>query len=223
MLTLAKRQLRQIVDALKPAMDEEVSLVGLEPSCMAVFRDELVNLLPEDEDAQRLSRQSFFLSEFLVREGFEPPTLARKAVVHGHCHHKAIARMTNEEKLLAGLGLDFEILDSGCCGLAGSFGYEADHYDISMQIGERMLLPAVRAAAESTLVIADGFSCRQQIAHATDRRALHIAQVLQIALRGGEVGEERPEDAQGSRAGAVVAGLSLLLAGGLLLRGLKRL
>jgi FAD/FMN-containing dehydrogenase/Fe-S oxidoreductase len=223
MLTLAKRQLRQIIDALKPAIDEEVSLVGLEPSCMAVFRDELVNLLPEDEDAQRLSRQSFFLSEFLVREGFEPPTLDRKAVVHGHCHHKAIAKMTSEEKLLAGLGLDFQILDSGCCGLAGSFGYEADHYDISMQIGERMLLPAVRAAAESTLVIADGFSCRQQIAHATDRRALHIAQVLQIALRDGDVSEEKPEDAGGSRAGAVVAGVSLLLAGGLLLRGLKRL
>ena len=223
MLTLAKRQLRQIVDALKPVIDEEVSLVGLEPSCLAVFRDELVNLLPEDEDAQRLSRQSFLLSEFLVREGFEPPTLDRKAVVHGHCHHKAIAKMTNEEKLLAGLGLDFEILDSGCCGLAGSFGYEADHYDISMQIGERMLLPAVRAAAESTLVIADGFSCRQQIAHATDRRALHIAQVLQIALRGGDISEEKPEDAGGSRAGPVVAGVSLLLAGGLLLRGLKRL
>jgi Fe-S oxidoreductase len=88
----------------------------------------------------------------------------------------------NEETLLAGLGLDFEILDSGCCGLAGSFGYEADHYGISMQIGERALLPAVRAAAADTLVVADGFSCRQQIVHATGRRALHIAQLLQIAL-----------------------------------------
>jgi Fe-S oxidoreductase len=182
MLTFAKRQLRQIIEALRSALREGVSIVGLEPSCVAVFRDELINLFPEEEDAQRLSRQSFFLTEFLVREGFEPPTLPRKAIVHGHCHHKAIAKMTNEETLLAGLGLDFEILDSGCCGLAGSFGYEADHYGISMQIGERALLPAVRAAAADTLVVADGFSCRQQIVHATGRRALHIAQLLQIAL-----------------------------------------
>jgi FAD/FMN-containing dehydrogenase/Fe-S oxidoreductase len=182
MLTFAKRQLRQIIEALRSALREGVSVVGLEPSCVAVFRDELINLFPEDEDAQRLSRQSFFLTEFLVREGFEPPTLPRRAIVHGHCHHKAIAKMTNEETLLAGLGLDFEILDSGCCGLAGSFGYEADHYGISMQIGERVLLPAVRAAAADTLVVADGFSCRQQIVHATGRRALHIAQLLQIAL-----------------------------------------
>jgi Fe-S oxidoreductase len=136
-----------------------------------------------DEDAQRLSRQSFFLTEFLVREGYEPPTLAGQAVVHGHCHHKAIAKMTNEEQLFAALGLDFEILDSGCCGLAGSFGYEAEHYDISMQIGERMLLPAVRGAGDDTLVVADGFSCRQQIAHGTGRRALHVAEVLDPALR----------------------------------------
>jgi FAD/FMN-containing dehydrogenase/Fe-S oxidoreductase len=190
MLTFAKRQLRQIIEALRSALREGVSVVGLEPSCVAVFRDELINLFPEDEDAQRLSRQSFFLTEFLVREGFEPPTLPRKAIVHGHCHHKAIAKMTNEETLLAGLGLDFEILDSGCCGLAGSFGYEADHYGISMQIGERALLPAVRAAAADTLVVADGFSCRQQIVHATGRRALHIAQLLQIALHAnGQTGE----------------------------------
>jgi FAD/FMN-containing dehydrogenase/Fe-S oxidoreductase len=183
MLKRAKRQLRRILDALRPALADGVALVALEPSCVAVFRDELVNLFPDDEDAQRLSRQSFFLSEFLVREGFEPPKLAGRAIVHGHCHHKAIAKMTSEEALLGKLGLDFEILDSGCCGLAGSFGYEADHYDISMKIGERMLLPAVRAAPEATLVVADGFSCREQIAHATDRRAVHLAEVLQMALR----------------------------------------
>jgi Fe-S oxidoreductase len=196
MLKLAKRQLRQILEALRPTLRADVPVVGLEPSCVAVFRDELVNLLPEDEDAQRLSRQSFFLSEFLVREGAELPKLARKAIVHGHCHHKAIAKMTNEEKLLAGLGLEFEILDSGCCGLAGSFGYEADHYDISMQIGERALLPAVRAVDPDTLVVADGFSCRQQIAHATGRRALHTAEVLQQALREAMPAGARPAPAR---------------------------
>jgi Fe-S oxidoreductase len=196
MLKLAKRQLHQILEALRPALRAGVPVVGLEPSCVAVFRDELVNLLPEDEDAQRLSRQAFFLSEFLVREGAELPKLARKAIVHGHCHHKAIAKMASEEKLLAALGLDFEILDSGCCGLAGSFGYEADHYDISMQIGERALLPAVRAADADTLVVADGFSCRQQIAHATGRRALHTAEVLQQALREATPAGARPAPAR---------------------------
>jgi Fe-S oxidoreductase len=135
--------------------------------------------------------------------------------VHGHCHHKAIAKMTSEDALLGKIGLDFEILDSGCCGLAGSFGYEADHYDISMKIGERMLLPAVRAAAEDTLVVADGFSCREQIAHATDRRALHLAQVLQLALRGDVEAPEAP-DAGRSRAGAAVAGAAVLACGALL-------
>jgi FAD/FMN-containing dehydrogenase/Fe-S oxidoreductase len=183
MLKVAKRQLGRILTTLRPAVEADVPLVGLEPSCVAVFRDELVNLFPDDEDAQRLSRQSFFLSEFLVREGYEPLKLTGRAIVHGHCHHKALAKMTNEETLLGKLGLDYEVLDSGCCGLAGSFGYEADHYDISMQIGERVLLPAVRAAGKDALVIADGFSCRQQIAHATGRRALHVAEVLEMALR----------------------------------------
>jgi FAD/FMN-containing dehydrogenase/Fe-S oxidoreductase len=183
MLGLAERRLRRILEALEPQLAADVPLVGLEPSCVAVFRDELVNLLPDDERARQLSRQAFFLSEFLEREGYDPPPLRRKAVLHGHCHEKAIARMTSAEALLAGMGLEFESLDSGCCGLAGSFGYEAGHYDISMRIGERVLLPRVRATGPDTLVVADGFSCRQQIAHGTNRRALHLAEVLQLALR----------------------------------------
>jgi FAD/FMN-containing dehydrogenase/Fe-S oxidoreductase len=183
MLALAKRRLRRILEALEPQLAVNVPLVGLEPSCVAVFRDELVNLFPDDERARRLSGQAFFLSEFLEREGYHPPPLRRKAVLHGHCHEKAIARMTSAEALLAGMGLELESLDSGCCGLAGSFGYEAGHYDISMRIGERVLLPRVRATGPDTLVVADGFSCRQQIAHGTDRRALHLAEVLQLALR----------------------------------------
>jgi Fe-S oxidoreductase len=108
--------------------------------------------------------------------------------VHGHCHHKSLLKMTDVEQLLARVGLDFETLDSGCCGLAGSFGYEAEHYRISMQIGERVLLPAVRAAPPDAFIVADGFSCREQIAHATGRRALHLAEVLQLALRDGTGG-----------------------------------
>jgi FAD/FMN-containing dehydrogenase/Fe-S oxidoreductase len=183
MLRVAKRQLRQILDALREPIAAGVPVVGLEPSCVAVFRDELVNLFPDDPLATRLSEHTFFLAEFLERERYEPPRLARTAVVHGHCHHKSLMRMADVEPLLARAGIDCEPLDSGCCGLAGSFGYEAEHYDISIQIGERVLLPAVRNAPADALVVADGFSCREQIAHATGRRALHLAEVLQLALR----------------------------------------
>jgi Fe-S oxidoreductase len=155
---------------------------------VAVFRDELPSLFPHDQDAQRLKQQTFLLSEFLVQkaEGYQPPQLRRKAVVHGHCHHKAIMGMKDEETLLSRLGLDFTVLDSGCCGMAGSFGFErGDRYDVSIKCGERVLLPAVRDAAKETLVIADGFSCREQIAQMTDRHALHPAQVIQMALHEG--------------------------------------
>jgi Fe-S oxidoreductase len=196
MLRLAKRWLQQILDELRPTIADGVPLVGLEPSCLAVFRDELPNLLPHDEDARRLSGQAFLLSEFLERkvDGWRPPSLARKALVHGHCHHKALMKLDDEESVLEKLGLDFEVVDSGCCGLAGSFGYHAgEHYDVSMKAGERVLLPAVRAAASDTLIVSDGFSCRQQIAHATGRQALHLAQVIQLALRETKQRHERGE------------------------------
>ena len=186
MLTLAKRQLRQILEALRPYIAEGVPVVGLEPSCIAVFRDELTNLFPNDENARRLTGQTYLLSEFLEKENYRPPKLERKAVVHGHCHHKALMGMSDEEKVLEKLGLDFEVLDSGCCGMAGSWGYEkGEHYDVSMKAGERVLLPAVRGADKDTLILTDGFSCGSQIKEATDRRALHLAQVIQMALRDG--------------------------------------
>jgi len=184
MLDTAKRLLRQILDTLRPQIAAGIPLVGLEPSCVAVFRDELRNLFPGDADARRLSQQSFLLSEFLEKQvqNYQFPPLQRKAIVQGHCHHKAIMKMRDEQAVLAKLGLDVEVLDSGCCGMAGSFGFEKDHYDVSIKVGERVLLPAVRDAAEDTLIIADGFSCREQIAQTTDRRALHLAQVIQMAM-----------------------------------------
>lgn len=194
MLNLAKRLLRQILDALEPQIVEGVPLVGLEPSCLAVFRDELINLFPSDENARRLSKQSFLLSEFLEKKApnYQPPRLERKAIVHGHCHHKAIMRIDDDVAILSKLGIDFEVLDSGCCGMAGSFGFErGQRYDVSVQVGERVLLPAVRNAARDTLVIADGFSCREQIAQCTERRALHLAEVLHMALRAGPEGARR--------------------------------
>jgi Fe-S oxidoreductase len=183
MLRAAKRRLRRILEALRAPIAAGIPVVGLEPSCVAVFRDELVNLFPEEAAATRLSAQTFFLAEFLRREGYEPPKLSGAAVLHGHCHEKSLARLGDVEHVLAAAGLDVESLDSGCCGLAGSFGYEADHYEISMRIGEQALLPAVRRSSPDALVVADGFSCRQQIVHGTGRPALHLAEVLQRGLR----------------------------------------
>src|SRR5829696_6853588 len=190
MLEMAKAFLERLVKDLSPYVREGIKVVGVEPSCVAVFRDELTNMLPHDEDAKRLSQNTLTLSEFLIKEAgdYKPPKLDRKAIVHGHCHHKAIMGMSVEEKLLSNLGLNFEILDSGCCGLAGSFGFENDHYDISMKVGERRLLPAVRDAEKDTLIVSDGFSCKTQIEHATDRRALHTAQVIRMAMDHGSSG-----------------------------------
>lgn len=196
MLNTAKRLLREILDVLKPWIRDGIPVVGLEPSCVAVFRDELTNLFPHDEDAMRLRKQTFLLSEFLNREvnDYQPPRLRRKALVHGHCHHKAIMKMDDEVKCLEKLGLDFQVIDSGCCGMAGSFGFEREHYDVSMAVGELALLPAVRNAAKDELIVANGFSCREQIRQATDRRALHLAQVIQLAQRE-ESRTDYPEDA----------------------------
>ena len=184
MLNTARRLLRKILDTLRPQMEQGVPVVGLEPSCVAVFRDELIDLFPNDEDAKRLSQQTSLLSEFLEKqaEHYQFPQLHRKAVVHGHCHHKAIMGMKDEEAVLSRLGLDYRALDSGCCGMAGAFGFEKDHYDVSIKVGERALLPTIRNADKDTLIIADGFSCREQIDQTTDRHALHIAQVIQMAM-----------------------------------------
>lgn len=195
MLKKAKQRLRTILDTLHHDIDAGVPMVGLEPACTSVFRDELTNLFPHDMAARRLHQQTYLLSEFLDKHDYEPPKLTRKAIVHGHCNHKAIMKMDAEVAMLNKLGLDFEVLDSGCCGMAGSFGFEKDKYDVSIKAGERVLLPAVRNAAKDTLIITDGYSCREQITQTTDRGALHLAQVLAVALKEGSDGAagEYPE------------------------------
>ena len=196
MLVTAKKLLRQILDTLRPEIEAGTPFVGLEPSCTAVFRDELVNLFPMDEDAKRLKEQFFTLPEFLRKHApdFRPPRLDRKALVHAHCHHTHVMKTDAEMDLLRSMGLDFEWLDSGCCGMAGSFGFEADKYEVSKAVGERVLLPAVRAADPDTLLIADGFSCREQVADLTGRGALHTAQILQMALHEGPDGPSPAPD-----------------------------
>lgn len=199
MLAAAKGLLRQILETLRQEIRAGTPVVGLEPSCVAVFRDELTNLLPNDEDAKRLRRQTYTLGEFLEKKAphFRIPELRRKALLHGHCHHKAIMQMTHEEKLLQKMGLDYELLDDGCCGMAGSFGYEKGmHYTVSVKAAERALLPAIRNAATDTLIIADGFSCRGQIEQLSDRKGLHTAQIIQMALqedKDGQPANDYPE------------------------------
>jgi Fe-S oxidoreductase len=141
-------------------------------------------LFPRDARAQALSRQTFLLSEFLQQKAkhFRLPKLQRRALVHGHCHHKSIMKMTDEETVLREMGIDFYAPAPGCCGMAGAFGFEKDKYAISMAVGELELLPAVRQAATDSLIIADGFSCREQIAQSTGRNALHLAEVINMAL-----------------------------------------
>ncbi|MGH9770793.1 MAG: FAD-binding oxidoreductase, partial [Candidatus Acidiferrales bacterium] len=146
-------------------------------------RDELRNLFPGSSNADQLASESFLLGEFLAQRGYRPPPLSRKALVHGHCHQKAVIGMDGDLQMLRGLGMDFDLLDSGCCGMAGGFGYEKEHYEVSVKAGELALLPAARSAAADTLIITDGFSCREQIFQCTGRRALHLAQVLRMAIR----------------------------------------
>ncbi len=188
MLDTAKQWLGGVLDALGPAIDDGVPVVGLEPSCAAVFRDELRQLFPDRERARRLAAQTFLLSEFLNNAGFAYPALHRRALVHGHCHHKAVMKFDAEQKALAAMQVDARVLESGCCGMAGSFGFERDHYDVSMRVGERVLLPEVRQAAPDTLIVADGFSCRTQIAEGTTRQALHLADLIAMAYRDGSRG-----------------------------------
>jgi FAD/FMN-containing dehydrogenase/Fe-S oxidoreductase len=183
MLDQARATLEQTLTALQTDIEAGTPIIGLEPSCVSVFRDEMTNLLGKNLAAQRLRSQTYLLSEFLINQAdYRPPQLKRKALVHGHCHHKSVLKFDSEFELLKRTGLDFQLLDSGCCGMAGSFGFEADKYDVSVKIGERVLLPAVRNASADTLIITNGFSCYQQIEGLTGRRALHIAEVLQMAI-----------------------------------------
>ncbi|HEY6273419.1 MAG TPA: FAD-linked oxidase C-terminal domain-containing protein [Terriglobales bacterium] len=202
MLDRAEALLLQILDELSPEIEAGIPVVGLEPSCVAVFRDELVNLFPHDQRAQALARQTYLLSEFLETHArhFELPRFERTALLHGHCHHKSIQKMTAEESVLHRLGVDFRQPAPGCCGMAGSFGFERDKYDISQAIGELELLPAVRSAPADCLIIADGFSCREQIAQGTDRHALHLAEVLQMALHEAVEESQAAPDATGGSA-----------------------
>jgi FAD/FMN-containing dehydrogenase/Fe-S oxidoreductase len=188
MLDTARRYAGNVLEHLREDIRAGTPLVGIEPSCVAVFKDEFRKLLTLDEDAERLAKQTFHLSEFLAQEEYEPPPLSGRALLHGHCHHRATGGISPEKQLLEQMGLEVEELDSGCCGMAGGWGYEPDHYEVSMACGERVLLPKVREASPETLIVADGFSCRSQIEQgSTGRGALHVAEVVKLARDHGGI------------------------------------
>jgi FAD/FMN-containing dehydrogenase/Fe-S oxidoreductase len=198
MLALAQRYLDRTLDRLREEIRAGTPVVGVEPSCVAVFKDELVKIYPADEDAKRLARQTFHFAEFLEREGFTPPQLHRRVLLHEHCHQRATGGADPDERLLERMGCEVERPESGCCGMAGAWGYERGHYDVSIACGERVLLPAVRREPSDTIVVSAGFSCREQIEQGrTGRRALHLAEVMRLAQVHGPAGPTgRAEDAR---------------------------
>ncbi len=183
MLERAKRLLLETLQALDSEIHAGIPVVVLEPSCASVFRDEMLNLFPDDTRAQKLSKQVFLFSEFLEREldSFRLRAVGGKALVHGHCHQKSMMAMTAEESVLRCIGIDYQMPAPGCCGMAGAFGFEREKYDVSLAIGELELFPAVRNAPADSLIVANGFSCREQIRQCTGRQTLHLAEVVRLA------------------------------------------
>lgn len=185
----ARREMRRLVDAVAPDVEQGVPIVGLEPSCLFTLRDELLAVMPGPE-SDRIARHAMLLEEYLAAEAkagrLDLPLRAlpaRKALVHGHCHQKAFDAMGAVRATLALVpGLAVEVVPSSCCGMAGAFGYEAGHYEVSMRMAEDALLPAVRKAAADTILVADGTSCRHQIHDGAGRAAMHVARVLEAAL-----------------------------------------
>jgi len=186
-LNVARAVLRRTINILRPQLRSGISIVGLEPSCTAVLRGDAQELLPDDPDLKRLGDQTRTLAELLGEHtpDWQPPALSGTAIIQTHCHQHAILGTGADAAVLRKTGIDARFLDSGCCGLAGNFGFEQGHYEVSEACAERVLLPAVRQAPADTVVLADGFSCRTQIeqSKANGRNAVHLAEALRAGLR----------------------------------------
>jgi Fe-S oxidoreductase len=190
MIDEAKKEARRTIDALLPFVNRGVAVVGLEPSCLLTLRDEFISILPGAE-AEKVAANAFLLEEYLMHEknagrlSLDLRALdCTEALLHGHCHQKAFDAMTPAEEVLSWVpDLKTTAIESSCCGMAGAFGYEAAHFDVSMKMGELSLLPQVRNANAKTLIVADGTSCRHQIADGAKRDAIHVAIVLERALK----------------------------------------
>jgi Fe-S oxidoreductase len=212
MLRFARSYLERVLDTLRDELRAGTPIVGIEPSCIAVLKDEAPKLMPNDEDVKRLCKQAFHLAEFLCREGYEPPQLHGRALVHGHCHEKATAGFEPLQQLLEKMGLEVESTNGGCCGMAGAWGYEKGHYAISIACGERALFPAVRRVGDEPLLVTDGFSCKTQIEQGTGRRALHLAEVLQLAYGKPSRPPQPSQTRRALRTGVVAVGAAGVVA-----------
>ncbi|RAY11504.1 FAD-binding oxidoreductase [Actinomadura craniellae] len=213
-LGIARRALARTLDVLRDDLRRGTPVVGLEPSCTAVFRSDAAELWPDDPDVQRLRDQTRTLAELLTERApdWRPPPVDAAAVVQRHCHQYAIMGFDADRTLLAAAGVEADVLDSGCCGLAGNFGFERGHYQVSQDVAELGLFPALRTADPGTLVLADGFSCRTQIDQAGLGPApVHLAEVLAAGLRGAEPRAVRPAPPRSSGR-AALAGLALAAA-----------
>ncbi|HEY9572683.1 MAG TPA: (Fe-S)-binding protein, partial [Pusillimonas sp.] len=184
-LDLAKEKLRLALNVIDHQMAAgeaaPVAVVGLEPGCMSVFKDELLKLFPDDPRAKKLSQSVSLLGDFLHASGYRPPKLDAAVLVHAHCHQKSLFGTKGDNALLEMLGARTTMLDSGCCGMAGSFGFNPEHIEISKAVGELVVLPAARGLAEDALILTNGFSCREQIRQGAGREVVHLAQLLQMA------------------------------------------
>jgi hypothetical protein len=184
MLDRARASLERVLGVLAPQVEAGAPVLVLEPGCASVFRDELPDLLAGDARAARLAKQVVSLGELLERRGWQPPRLGGRALLHAHCHERALAgrSVKSDFTLLAAAGAMVEAPDAGCCGMSGAFGYKREHYDASVRIGEMGPLAHVRTAAGDTLIVANGFSCREQIEGLAGRPTLHLAEALARAL-----------------------------------------
>ncbi|HEX4567998.1 MAG TPA: FAD-linked oxidase C-terminal domain-containing protein, partial [Vicinamibacterales bacterium] len=185
-LDVARDRLKTILDTLSPMLDgdgddEAVAVVGLEPGCMSVFKDELLKTFPDDPRAKALADRAFMLGDFLDKNGYRPPAFDAEVIVHAHCHQKSLFGVNGEKAMLSAMGVKATFLDSGCCGMAGSFGFDPRHEEISANVGELVLLPAVRQAPKHAFILTNGFSCREQIQQQTGRQVVHLAELLRIA------------------------------------------
>jgi Fe-S oxidoreductase len=191
LLDAARAYLLGVLEDMAGWIEAGVPFIFLEPSCASVFKDELLQFFPDDDRAQKLSRQVWLLADFLAAKapGFAAGRLeGARILVHGHCHDKAVfGGPASEIALLRRAGAAVEQIQAGCCGMAGPFGFEADKYDVSKKIAGDGLLPAVAAAGAETLIVADGFSCREQIAQLGGRKATHFAEALAGSTRDGDV------------------------------------
>jgi Fe-S oxidoreductase len=184
LLDSAREHLEQLFGVMAGAVERQLPIVMLEPSCLAVFRDEAGRLAGDRPIVRAIAGQAVLFDAFIRAhlDRGDIPLLHRDALVHVHCHQRALDGVESTAGAMSAAGLRAEIPDAGCCGMAGSFGYHKTHYRVSVDVGERVLVPSVRAASDDTLIVADGFSCREQIAQLTERRAYHFAEVIHDRL-----------------------------------------